>query len=214
LRVLFVTMMKGDRSHKFIQDRIKGIFRDDVTQEMADQFQNFQTSLRWNLLLKLVTLVDSTRLFPSIYLFLLGLSYEHHRGTFYLRGIVIWLLHSVADLWKDYVLPRSISLPLFAYAYYISARPIFMPVPPNRIDLVLSAALDYRLARTGRGRLALVPHNTQVGDHITLLKGGKCPFVVRRLRGSHQWILIGDSYVYGMEGEEWREEDCREMEFV
>jgi hypothetical protein len=56
---------------------------------------------------------------------------------------------------------------------------------PKRLDLLFSAFLDYALARIERGRLVLVPHNTQVGDKIALLKGGKGLFVVmsRNLSG-------------------------------
>lgn len=223
LKVLFITMMKGRQSHKYIQDRVKGAFSDDIIQEMADEFQNFQNSLRWNLLLKLVTLVGISRLFPSILFSLLGLSYEHHRGTFHLSGIVIWLLYLMAVRLSDYV-PGLLSIfpPLFVYGLYMSARPIFAPVMPTRFALVFPAVLDYQLARTGGGRLALVPHNTQIGDRIALLQGGKCPFVVRSRKLQSElmcdscfWELIGDSYVYDMmEGEEWREEACGEMEFV
>jgi hypothetical protein len=95
----------------------------------------------------------------------------------------------------------------------MTALPLFAPPRPKRVDLVLSAALDYRLARTEKGRLALVPHDTRVGDEVALLKGAKCPFVVRSRKS--QWVLIGDSFVYEMmEGEEWQEEACGEMEFV
>lgn len=64
--------------------------------------------------------------------------------------------------------------------------------------------LDYALARQGdkKKRLALVPHNTNVDDEITLLAGSGCPFVVRR-KNKDRFELVGDCYIYGMmEGEE------------
>jgi hypothetical protein len=194
------------------------LFSHDVIQEMVDEFQDFENSLRWNLLLKLMSFVGITYLLPSVYFSFLGLCYEHYRGSFHLSGIIIWLLHVIASR-SIYYVPIRLSVfflhcsPfLLAYGLYMSALPFFAP-PPKRIDLVLSAALDYRLARTENGRLALVPHDTRVGDEIALLKGGKCPFVVRSRKS--QWVLIGDSFVYQMmEGEEWHEEACGEMEFV
>lgn len=103
LRVLFITMMKGPRGHEFIQYRVKGLFSREVTQEMADNFEGFQNGLRWNLLLKLVTLMGIRDLFPAVYIFFLGLSYEHYRGVFHVSGMVIWLLHVIAIRLKDYV---------------------------------------------------------------------------------------------------------------
>lgn len=51
---------------------------------------------------------------------------------------------------------------------------------------------------TGRGRLALVPHDcSRVGDKICIFKGGPVPFVLRDIgNGYHQ--LAGECYVHGV----------------
>jgi hypothetical protein len=96
---------------------------------------------------------------------------------FYLRGYVIGLLYLASIIWEDYIpISPYVFPPLLVYGLYTSMRPIFEPVTPKRIDTVLSAVLEYRLARTLTGRLALVPHNAQVGDRICITQRKQVPF--------------------------------------
>jgi hypothetical protein len=76
-------------------------------------------------------------------------------------------------------------------------------------------AHDRRLAKTEKGRLALVPPSTRTGDRIILLSGGKTPYVARQRSGlPQQWELVGECYVHGiMFGEAWKEDLCVEMQF-
>ncbi|KAH6676780.1 heterokaryon incompatibility protein-domain-containing protein [Halenospora varia] len=74
-------------------------------------------------------------------------------------------------------------------------------------------AYGRRMARTEKGFLALVPSNAEMGDSITLCKGGQTPLV---LRGQKKcWELIGDSYVHGiMNGEAFNEESCCQDTYI
>ena len=66
------------------------------------------------------------------------------------------------------------------------------------------------IIRTGKGYIGLAPENTQTGDMIVLLEGGKLPFILRQT-GSH-WSIVGDSYIYGiMDGEAYAAEMCSTM---
>lgn len=53
-------------------------------------------------------------------------------------------------------------------------------ITPLWLDSVIATPLDYALARTEGGKLALVPHNIQAGDGMALSASSRCPFVVRR----------------------------------
>ena len=58
-----------------------------------------------------------------------------------------------------------------------------------------------RVARTGKGHLALVASEAPVGDSIGVSKGGKVPLIIRPV-GVNSWELLGDAYVHGiMKGE-------------
>jgi hypothetical protein len=71
-------------------------------------------------------------------------------------------------------------------------------------------AYDRRLAKTEKGRLALVPPFTRTGDRIILLAGGKTPYVARQHSGlPQQWELVHGI----MSGEAWKEDLCVEMQF-
>ena len=68
-----------------------------------------------------------------------------------------------------------------------------------------------RLARTEKGYLALVPHNSQPGDKIALCRGGKLPLVLRASL-KDTWELVGCSYVHGiMHGEAWDVARCNTL---
>lgn len=73
------------------------------------------------------------------------------------------------------------------YSLYVAFRGFSASARRKRLDFVLTLFLNYALARIEDGRLELVPHSARVGDKIALLKGGKCPFVVRPAK--IQWVL-------------------------
>ena len=72
-------------------------------------------------------------------------------------------------------------------------------------------AVGRRMIRTQDGYLALVPGDTEVGDRVFLLKGGRVPVVLRR-REEGRWEVVGEAYVHGvMKGEAWDEGTSGEM---
>ncbi|KAI1428688.1 heterokaryon incompatibility protein-domain-containing protein [Xylaria sp. FL1777] len=73
---------------------------------------------------------------------------------------------------------------------------------------------NQRLAKTSKGYLALVPYDTEIGDKVVLLAGGKSPYVVRN-SGDGGWKLVGDCYVEGlMQSEQWQAELCTGLNLV
>ena len=55
---------------------------------------------------------------------------------------------------------------------------------------------------TKSGRLAWCPQTCQEGDIISVLAGGRVPFVLRKVEGQENYQLVGDAYVHGiMDGE-------------
>ncbi|PMD31122.1 hypothetical protein L207DRAFT_385252, partial [Hyaloscypha variabilis F] len=53
---------------------------------------------------------------------------------------------------------------------------------------------------TEKGYLGLGPGHMEVGDQVTVLFGGKTPFILRKFEDHFK--LIGESYIHGiMEGE-------------
>ncbi|RYP74058.1 hypothetical protein DL771_003247 [Monosporascus sp. 5C6A] len=57
---------------------------------------------------------------------------------------------------------------------------------------------DRALFVTKRGYMGLAPWNAKVGDRVCSLKGGKTPFLVRRVGRSDEerYSLVGEAYVY------------------
>ncbi|KAF4974125.1 hypothetical protein FZEAL_8934 [Fusarium zealandicum] len=56
--------------------------------------------------------------------------------------------------------------------------------------------LDRALFITEKGYLGLGPARTEPGDFVSLVAGAHVPFVLRK--GSHGWMLVGESYVHGV----------------
>ncbi|KAI1860080.1 hypothetical protein JX265_010004 [Neoarthrinium moseri] len=78
------------------------------------------------------------------------------------------------------------------------------------VDRVLRG---FKVARTAKGRLALVSMRTQHDDKVILLSGGKTPFIARAKNG--RWEFIGPCYVDGiMLGEDWRQDHQQNFEFL
>ena len=88
----------------------------------------------------------------------------------------------------------------------------------NRIKMIKFAELAKRLrgrklARTGKGYLALVSADAVVGDVVMLCKGSKLHLVVRRM--DMKWQLVESCYVHGiMYGEAWDESQCTDTHII
>ncbi|KAM7211763.1 Heterokaryon incompatibility protein (HET) domain containing protein [Rhypophila decipiens] len=86
----------------------------------------------------------------------------------------------------------------------------------------ITVCVSRRLARTEKGRLAVVPASARVGDCVALCRGGRVPLLLRGLteeegeKAVRRWELMGCGYVYGiMYGEAWKDEGaCEEIVIV
>ncbi|KAH8729078.1 hypothetical protein GQ44DRAFT_823812 [Phaeosphaeriaceae sp. PMI808] len=214
LNYFFLTLMRGVTDYEYMHMVITDIYASKTTQQLANEFRGFQSSLRWYVPIALMRLLGLTTILHPVYVTLLGLRYEEYRGAMSLKGLLASLL-----FWSTYLFHINhwvvdlVSRSLGVYGWYAIYRPLMKAPKPKLIDMLPSSLLDYKLAGTEDGKLALVPYNAQVGDKIALLKGAKCPFVVR-LWGA-KWKLVGDAYLYGvMDGEAWNEEECLGMAFI
>ena len=80
----------------------------------------------------------------------------------------------------------------------------------------LKATAHRRFVRASKGYLALVPAETEMGDRIVLLAGGRVPVILRESgaedHGTETWKLLGPAYVHGiMFGEGWKQADCQKF---
>lgn len=83
-----------------------------------------------------------------------------------------------------------------------------------------------RFAVTRRGYFVLGPDALQTGDVVVVLRGGKVPFVLRKVSvgggggggdddNEERWVLVGECYVHGlMDGEGWDVEGVEEQVFA
>jgi len=62
---------------------------------------------------------------------------------------------------------------------------------------------------TADGHLGIGPELTQPGDQIVVLDGARSPFVLRALKNSSDYALLGDSFVLGLMHGEVRDMDAR-----
>lgn len=68
-----------------------------------------------------------------------------------------------------------------------------------------------RIFRTKTGYVGLGHKEVEVGDFVVLVKGAKVPLVLRQKES--KWGANGDCYLHGiMDGNAFREEECRKME--
>lgn len=73
-----------------------------------------------------------------------------------------------------------------------------------------------RFAVTRKGYFVLGPDALQDGDVVAVLRGGKTPFLLRKVSGGGdaRWVLVGECYVHGlMDGEGWDVEGAQEEVF-
>ncbi|KAL2687588.1 hypothetical protein Neosp_005149 [[Neocosmospora] mangrovei] len=71
---------------------------------------------------------------------------------------------------------------------------------------------------TWRGYIGSVPMNSREDDEVCILRGGRVPFILRRLGQGSRFSFVGDAYVHGiMRGEAWekaRDEDKIDITLV
>jgi uncharacterized Fe-S cluster-containing MiaB family protein len=80
------------------------------------------------------------------------------------------------------------------------------------IEFLKRLGILVSLCISKRGYVGLFPRQTQKGDKIALLSGGRLPFVLRPV-GNH-FRLVGGCYMHGyMKGEAWpkNEEDLEQI---
>lgn len=77
----------------------------------------------------------------------------------------------------------------------------------------LSSLADRRVFRTEKGYIGLGSALAEVGDEVAVVKGAKVPMVLRT--AGSQWTVQGDCFLKGvMQGEAYREDECRQMWIV
>ncbi len=82
--------------------------------------------------------------------------------------------------------------------------------PVSKFRQCLVPALHRRVIRTRGGYIGLGPQLAEVGDHISIFKGGHMPFVIRK--DGYMWEFIGDCYLHGMmHGERFDASKCKSM---
>ena len=109
-------------------------------------------------------------------------------------------------------------LPVFPICILLDMALLFLlnlrsPLHTLRLNRFMRFA-GRRLARTRKGKLALVTPDAQEGDAIGIIQGGKTPLIMRA-NTVGTWRVLGDGYVHGiMQGEVWEELKCEEIRFV
>jgi len=120
----------------------------------------------------------------------------------FVRLVIRWFPRSERDTWYN-----RLFYSMFQTAWRVCG---FSPAKIQRIGFPPERRLSNhrRMVRTKGGYIALAPRSTKQGDWIGVFRGGNLPLVVRR--DGDNFILIGESYVYGlMNGEAWDESKCR-----
>lgn len=70
------------------------------------------------------------------------------------------------------------------------------------IQRIYDSCAHRSLLVTYRGYMGLAPWNAQIGDKVAILYGGETPFILRNVKGTEDFSLIGEAFVYGlMDGE-------------
>lgn len=98
---------------------------------------------------------------------------------------------------------RHVASRLNEEVHFKHPRAIFRQAFPTLRKAVQHSCMDVSrvIAELDDGRLAWVPMASCLGDHVCLVQGAPCPFILR----AHEdggYVLLGDAYVHGiMQGE-------------
>lgn len=63
---------------------------------------------------------------------------------------------------------------------------------------ISSATLFRSWCLTREGYVGLMPQESRETDLIYILEGARTPFVLRRMEGSEDYMLVGEAYVHGL----------------
>ncbi|EXL42618.1 hypothetical protein FOCG_15072 [Fusarium oxysporum f. sp. radicis-lycopersici 26381] len=66
------------------------------------------------------------------------------------------------------------------------------------IKRIYAACAHRSLLTTYRGYMGLAPWNAQIGDKVAILHGGETPFILRNIKGTEDFSLVGEAFVYGL----------------
>ncbi|KIW00557.1 uncharacterized protein PV09_07912 [Verruconis gallopava] len=113
--------------------------------------------------------------------------------------------------------PVSRVLPVYSCLAAVEltrSRRAKLTIPQARKDdlefITYNRSIGRSIFRTRRGYIGLGPPLLNIGDKVSLCKGGKLPLILRPKK--RNWELIGDCYVHGMvKGELWDEAKCEHM---
>ncbi|KAI9148395.1 Hps1-dma1 cluster oxidoreductase toxD [Paramyrothecium foliicola] len=95
----------------------------------------------------------------------------------------------------------------------------FVPVPldesvnvPELFGLIMPGITNHVVFRTREGYIGVASNQqTQVGDHVALVRGGFMPLLLRPSDGP-SFSLVGDAYIHGMmSGECFEPQKCHEL---
>jgi hypothetical protein len=122
-------------------------------------------------------------------------------------------------LWEDAeITPQNRIRKARAFLDFLSDEDADQADITNSIRLFHAACFpshDRRFAITRRGRLCLVPKNTQNSDLVCIPHNSRVPYVFRPRMEGDGFINIGETFVHGiMHGQMSEPKDCEEMEFV
>ncbi|CVL03640.1 uncharacterized protein FMAN_15080 [Fusarium mangiferae] len=66
------------------------------------------------------------------------------------------------------------------------------------IKRIYDACAHRSLLVTYGGYMGLAPWNAQIGDKVAILHGGETPFILRNIKGTEDFSLVGEAFVYGL----------------
>ncbi|KAF5969550.1 WW [Fusarium coicis] len=66
------------------------------------------------------------------------------------------------------------------------------------IQRIYDSCAHRSLLITYRGYMGLAPWNTQIGDKVAILHGGETPFILRNIKGSEDFMFVGEAFIYGL----------------